>query len=160
MENLTLYLTIAQGAVFIAYVTYVVNKFGIPDSISDTWYLLGRNGILFSLFCSVLGACMLYQGNDKTMFFVFSGVGLAFVGGATMFKWQGAYTDRIHYAGASIGIGCALGGLWLDYGDPRPMVVFIPLAILIGGLKPKNAIFWMEIWAFVCIILGLALRFI
>ena len=160
MENLTLYLTIAQGAVFIAYVSYIVKLFGVPDSISESWYLLGRDGILFSLFCSALAVCMMYQGNDKSMFFVFSGVGLAFVGGATMFKWKGAYTDRIHYAGASIGIGSALVGLWFDYGDPRPVAVFIPLAILTGGLKPKNAIFWIEIWAFLCILLGLFLRFI
>lgn len=160
MENLTLYLTIAQGAVFVSYITYVVNKFGIPDSISDTWYMLGPKGILFSLFCSILGACMLYQGNDKSMFFVFSGVGLAFVGGATMFKWKGAFTDRIHYAGASIGIGSALVGLWRDYDNPVPVACFIPLAILLGGLKPNNAIFWMEIVAFAMIITGLALRFI
>jgi hypothetical protein len=160
MENLTLYLTIAQWVIFTSYIAYTVSKFGIPASISDTWYLLERKGVLFTLFCWSLGVCMLYQGNDKSIFFVLSGVGLSFVGGATMFKWKGAYTDKIHGAGAAIGIVCALLGLYIDYEIRPPFMVFSGATILISLLHIKNHIFWMEIVAFACVISGLLYRFI
>jgi hypothetical protein len=160
LENLTLYLTIAQGAVFVAYITYIVKLFGVPPSISDSWYLLERRGVLFTLFCWVLGACMFYQGNDKTMLFVLSGVGLSFVGGATMFKWSGAMTDKIHGAGAAIGIVCALLGLYIEYTIKAPIYVFAVSSAIVVIAETKNRIFWVEIIAFVCVVTGLFIRFI
>lgn len=160
MENLTLYLTIAQGAVFIGYMMYIIKLFNIPPSISDSWYLLERNGILFTLFCWILGACMFYQGNDKTILFVLSGVGLSFVGAATMFKWTGAHTDKIHFGGAVVGILGALLGLYIDYNIKSPIVVFTILSGILLVTKTKNIIFWVEIVAFFCILAGLLVRFI
>jgi hypothetical protein len=160
MENLTLYLTIAQGAVFVAYVSYIVKLFGVPPSISDSWYLLERKGVLFTLFCWMLGACMLYQGNDKTTLFILSGVGISFVGGATMFKWSGAMTDKIHFGSATVGIVCALLGLYIEYHIKAPIYVFTVATILIVVAKVKNSVFWVEMIAFACVVTGLFLRFI
>lgn len=153
-------ITLAQAAIFIAYISFIISKYGIQPSISESWYKLEetRSGVLFTLFCWGLAALMIFQSNETTPLFFFSGVGLGFVGAATMFKWSGAMTDKIHDAGAGIGIACGLAGLYFEYHMWTPALGFILATGAILLLKLKDYIWWIEIMAFLAIITGLLLR--
>jgi len=103
-----------------------------------------------------IGIPMLLQGNE--LFFI-SGIGLCFVGAATDFLSNGAHTNIVHYVGAFIGIAGALFGLWLQYNIMFPLIVFSGGTILVLVTdKIENKIWWVEILAFITIILGLLWR--
>ena len=44
-------LLIISIILFVSYIGYTVGMYGIPASISDTYYRLGKRGWLFTLFC-------------------------------------------------------------------------------------------------------------
>jgi hypothetical protein len=103
---------------------------------------------------------MLFQTNETTAWFFASGTGLAIVGSATMFKWKGILTEKIHYLGSFIAIASALIGLGVEYNNWIPTAVFIAIGVTLNAFKIKNRIWWTEITAFMCIILGLLFRFV
>lgn len=154
--------TLLQALVFVSYIGFIVYRFGVLPSISESWYRLEplRKSFLFTLFCWSLSTLMLFQTNETSAWFFASGAGLAFVGAATMFKWAGAYTDKIHSLGALIGIQSALIGLGVEYNNWIPTAVFTAIAVIISAFKVKNKVWWTEIVAFVCIISGLLYRFV
>ena len=158
---MTLLFTYLQLAVFIGYIGYVISKFGVLPSVSESWYRLNENrqGILFTLFCMALGVLMIYQSNETSPWFFFSAAGLCAVGVATAFNWKGAFTDVVHGAGAGIGIGCALIGLWVEYNNPMPFAAFLLISVLMKAFNIKNMIWWIEMAAFLVIIFGLFYRF-
>lgn len=149
-------LTTIQALTFVIYVGFLLIRFGKPlPSISDSWYELPKGwNNLFTLFCWILGGCMLGQGSGDTPLFFLSGAGLFFVGTATAFKWSGAHTNYVHYGGAVVGILCALVGLGIEWGLWWPLLVWV---LSVAGLKYlgiKNFTWWVEIAAFVSIVAG------
>lgn len=155
-------ITLLQAFIFLSYIGFVVYRFGVLPSISESWHRLEplRKSYLFTLFCWSLSILMLFQTNETTAWFFASGAGLALVGAATMFKSGGVYTDKVHYAGAVIGIQSTLIGLGVEYDNWIPMVVFIGISVTLGAFKIQNKIWWTEIVAFICIISGLLYRFV
>lgn len=153
-------LTLLQAAIFITYISFIISKFGVLPSISESFYRLNENrlGLLFTLFCWTLAVPMMFQSNETTLLFFFSAVGLGLVGATPMFKWSGAMTDKIHGIGAGIGIACGLAGLYFEYRMWEPAVGFLLATILIMGLKLRDHIWWIEIMAFIAMIVGLLLR--
>ena len=100
---------------------------------------------------------MIFQGGNA--WFFMSGAGLCFVGTATAFLSKGASTNIVHYLGAAVGIGCALLGLVFQYGIYLPLLVFtLGTALIMLIPKVNNKIWWVEILAFVVIVIGLFLR--
>lgn len=131
----------------------IVYRFGILPSISDSWYVLPlTQNLLFTLFTWGIGIPMLLYGN---IWFVLSGVGLSFVGAATMFKMKKGLTSEVHYAGAVMGIFCALIGITFMYQNFLPLVLFLVSAITIQIFPSSNKLWWQEIAAFFAILLGL-----
>ena len=155
-------ITLLQALVFVSYIGYIIYRFGVLPSISESWYKLEplRTSFLFTLFCWALSSLMLFQTNETTAWFFASGAGLAFVGTATMFKWSGAYTDKIHGLGAVVGISSALIGLGVEYNNWIPTAVFVAIGASLSAFKAKNTIWWIEIAAFCCVISGLLYRFV
>lgn len=155
-------ITLLQAFVFLSYIGFIVYRFGVLPSISESWYRLEplRKSYLFTLFCWSLSTLMLFQTNETTAWFFASGAGLAFVGAATMFKWTGAYTDKIHGLGAVVGIVCALVGLGVEYNNWMPTALFVAVGTTISAFKLQNRIWWIEIAAFVSVISGLLYRFV
>lgn len=153
-------LTTIQALTFVFYVGFLLWKFRKPlPSISDSWYELPKNwNSLFTLFTWTLGFCMIFQGNDSTPFFFLSGTGLLFVGTATAFKWSGAHTNIVHYAGAVVGIVCALIGLGLENDIWWPTIVWVVGSTVLKYIKIENFTWWVEILAFAAIVSGLYLR--
>lgn len=153
-------LTLAQFLIFVTYVAYIIYRFGILPSISESHYKLNtvRQGYFFTIFCWLLATTMVFQSDESTPLYFFSGMGLAFVGAATQFKWTGANTHIVHYLGAVLGIGCALMGLYFESGLWQPTIIVLLLSAYCSITKTKNGIFWVEIASFLAIITGLIVR--
>lgn len=151
-------ITAIQLLVFISYVGYLIYKFKKPlPSISDSFYQLnGYKSNLFVAFTFILGGLMTQQ--SESLWFFFSGVGLAFVGAACMFKWTSAGVDKVHYAGAASGIILALLGLGFVNGLWLPLIIWLVSTIAMKLLKINNFTWWVEISAFVTIMAGLLYR--
>lgn len=149
-------------AVFVVYIVAVLAKFGIPKSVSDTYYLWtgtitdqtsefvkGIKKSVFTIFLYLVGflAVPLWieiTPNVNYQFLAFVGAAaLAFVGAACMFK-QGL-TKQVHYASAGIWAACSIAwavlvGQW----------VWVPVALVAAIFawllnKRKNITFWLEI---------------
>lgn len=153
-------LTIVQGIIFLSYITFLLIKFGKPlPSISDSWYELKGLSYLFTLFCFSLGITMVFQSNETILFFL-SGAGLCFTGVATAFK---SITDttmkKVHFLGAAVCIIFALIGVGVERGSFIPLGLFGISATIMEFIDINktftNKIWWTEIAAFICIILGL-----
>lgn len=139
--------------VMLLYQYMIYRVFGIPDSISQTWYLLNRgnnkHGVYFQFLLLVLGAFLwaMYPitTHEYSYLFILAGMGAVFVGMATKFK------DKIegiaHYGGAIILIfGTALAQYFV-FGHTFPLSLLgIGLPILISNLPHR--IYWYEVYAF------------
>jgi len=152
-------ITIAQGLIFITYITFLLIKFGKPlPSISDSWYQLqGIQKQFFTWFCLSIGILMLMQSDLSSVWFFISGAGLCFVGAATMFKATDKFTPIIHSAGAIICILSALIGIWVERDIFLPFFLFGGTASILSlkSIKLENKTWWLEITAFAFILIGL-----
>ncbi|MDR3140623.1 MAG: hypothetical protein LBU37_02680 [Tannerellaceae bacterium] len=100
---------------FLAYILSVVAMFGIPPSVSESFYLLDARkkdrGFLFTLWCYLIGITsiilMLSLSGERWFQAVgfFAGAALCFVGTAPLFK------DREHKIHAGSAFVCALAAL-------------------------------------------------
>ena len=147
--------------IFIVYVSSMIVMFGIPASISDTYYLLERKrrglGWLFTAFSWSVAFTLLPAWLDVTplayQFLPFlAAAGLAFVGAAPQFKLS--LTGPVHYVGAAVcclsaGAWVALSGAWWTL--PAAYAAFLAVASL-----NHNWMFWIEIAAFVSLFLSLS----
>jgi hypothetical protein len=138
---------------FAAYITLVISLFGVPASISDSYYLLSGRwknaGILFTVWCFILGVLVasrvfdLSEGLDYQFLGLFTGGGLGFVGAAPLFK---TYEKRVHFVSAAV---CALSALtWMCLAGWW----FVPVSLLVVcgviAARDNKWTFWMEIGLF------------
>ena len=156
-------LSILQILVFTTYIIFILRKQGgIPSSISSSWYFLpsGKKW-LFTMFCWGIAIPMVAQGG---LLFVASAIGMGFTGVAVNYKGTLWMVPYIHYTGATICIFFALAGLYFEYGLIAPALIFIVSSLLhiIGNhLYPetmKNPVWWVEIYAFLTISIGLLVK--
>ncbi len=154
-------ITIIQMFIFLLYVGFITCKFGILASISDSWYELKplKLGVLFTLFCWSIGFLLVsYTEQTDSPFFFLSGTGLCFVGVATAFKIKKTTERTIHMVGASLCVLSALVGLWIDFHLWYFLPLFIVSYLALKLMKIKNLIWWVEITAFVLILIGLLIK--
>lgn len=143
---------IIQSIVFIAYLTFIVKKYGIPDSISDSWYLEGEINYLFIFFILGIGIPTVLLLEPA---FIVTGSLLCVVGALPMFKLN-KFVGTAH-AAATTGsiiaglIGLILHGIWL------PLIEGSVAALIINhkGFKIKNTTTWTEVTYFLAIEHGL-----
>lgn len=149
-------LTIIQATVFIAYILFILYRFGILPSISHSWYKLKplNRGYLFTFFCWSIGFIMLFYNTGKSPFFFLSGAGLIFTGAATAFKTHHSTERIVHFVGATTCVAAALMALWIDYGMWYYITFYAPIYIIFKLIKFKNYIWWVEIIAFITILIG------
>jgi hypothetical protein len=147
---------IIQATIFIAYISFIIYRYGVLPSISESWYVLPKGQkFLFTLFIFGMGVPMLFY--DSAVLFL-AGSSLTFVGAATEFKSTEWIKDEVHYTGAALGITLPLlyfgfnNGLWI------PLIAQVVGTIIITLTKTPNKIWWIEILAFVVIMIGLFLR--
>jgi len=147
--------------IFPLYVLYIIkeNFKMIPASISDSWYILQSNNPilkhLFTIWCYVVGLLLLSY-YTYSFAFLLAGMGMMWVGTYTEFYRRSTEHEYIHFSGAVIAILASLIGLLYNqiYLPSIIMVLGTPLTYVIFKEKGTH-IFWIEIVAFVSIILGL-----
>ena len=152
-----LYLTLFQISVFILYTAYVVKKFGVLTSLSESWHYLEPKNSLFTLFCAAIGIPMFLQSNGHSTFFFLSGIGFLFVGITALFGE--AFKKCFHYSGAAAGMFGALMALWCDSEIWWTFPVLGASALILAFWKRvENKIWWMEMVFFILISAGLLFR--
>jgi hypothetical protein len=113
---------------------------GIPDSISDSFYLFERQkkglGYLFTLWAWTVALMFMILGFEygngvfhKNLFVFLSGAGLALTGAAPLFKEQ--HYRKVHFAGAIVAIVFSTlfaltSPVWIIPVILLPTTVFIP----------------------------------
>ena len=137
---------IASMIILFGYLCYVVAKFGIPQSISDTFYLLEKKGWLFQLTLAVTAFCMMPSlidaSSENTQFLAFLAcAGLAFVAFAPLFKMD--LEGKVHFVSAYICCGSLV--LWQVFNASWiiPAICLAPVAYPM--LKDKKYMWWLEI---------------
>lgn len=147
--------------VFVGYISFIIGKYGILSSISESYYRLPKSlTFLFTLFCWGFALPAMIVGLDLTDNFLmfFAGGGIMFVGAAAAFKEK--MTEKVHFIGAAIAIIAAQLSTAFDFHMYYVNVVFITIAltILLGKTvgRIKNYVWWIEIAAFlsICYVLG------
>ena len=151
-----MWLLVIQIIVFLSYVIGIVSRYGVLESISDSWYRLPlKYNALFTFFTWGLGIPMLLYGSDALFF---SGVGLCFVGAATRFKMGDFYTTLIHFSGAVAGVLLPLLYFGFSYGIWWPFLLQLWGSVFIYAYdKIENSIWWIEILGFITVLSGLYL---
>lgn len=138
--------------VTVAYLGYVIKLFGVPWSISDTYYKLENKrkglGILFTLWTWIGALTLMIAWLNYNLYqpLVFLAcMALMFVGTAAQFKQK--LTEMVHYVSAGVCVASALAWLLLAGFWYVPLITFmicIPIAIADG-----KWIFWIEIAALI-----------
>ena len=124
----------------------VLIRFGIPKSISETYYLLGKMGWLFqvALWGTAFTAVpmLIERSSENTQFLAFLAcAGLAFVAAAPLFKME--LEGKVHYVSAAICCGGLV--LWQVFNAcwVVPLICFV--AILPPMLFDGKRMWWLEI---------------
>jgi hypothetical protein len=141
--------------VFLTYVGFIYKRYGVLHSISMSYYELKKDklGMLFYIFCIALAAPLfaIYLDTGNILWVVAS-FGFALTGTASKFSEK--HTDIAHYTGAGLGILFCFLGLGFAY-DVWAVRMMIPATLVLVVTVKKNAIWWIEIAAFVFIIMGM-----
>ena len=136
----------ASLIIMLGYLGMVLIKFGIPKSISETYYLLGKMGWLFqvTLFSVAFLVVpeLIDRSSDGTRFLAFLAcMGLAFVGAAPLFKRK--LDGKVHYVSAAI---CCVGLVFWQVFNASwvvPLICFV--AVLPPMLFDGKRMWWLEI---------------
>lgn len=148
-----LYISIS---VFVLYLSAIILYRGVPASISESYYVLGENKLLSSLFtwfCWLTAISLLpYWLDNGGGFLSFVACGaLGFVGTAPLFK---SHQRDIHFASAIV---CFLSAYtWLFINDLTLAVISVGVLGLFAFAKKR--MFWWEVTAFATIYTSLILR--
>lgn len=139
---------------FFGYLIYVVKNFGVTSSISESYYRLPHKfKIFFSLFCLGIGIPAMLLGQSALM--MIAGAGIAFVGGSGAYKEDMANT--VHTAAAIIGIFFSQLSIFFDMNLWVLNIVSILFMLLILLFRniTKNHIWWIEVVAFLSVLIAL-----
>lgn len=159
MEVLTFWAVLAALVIFVAYNTISVGVFGIPHSLSMTYYLWkeesGR-GWYFSLMMYVVVALMmpawitLSEGSDYQFLAFLAPASIAFVGAAPAFK-KSELENVVHQTSAYLAAAFSIA--WIALVTPYwwMILVWVAIVALLSVLTSsyKSAyIYWLETVAF------------
>lgn len=159
MEVLTFWAVFAALVIFVAYNTISVGVFGIPHSLSMTYYLwkeeAGR-GWYFSLMMYAVVTLMMpawitmSEGSDFQFLAFLAPAAIAFVGTAPRFK-DTNLENHVHMTSAYLAAAFAL--LWVALVTPYWWVILIwfcivaAISVLTSSYKTA-LVYWLETIAF------------
>lgn len=161
MESKTI-IILAQLLWVASYLFIIARRFGIPPSISDTYYVLDRHrkllGNLFVIWLWIwVGMIWQYAPN---LWIEASAAVIMWVGAARDFR-RNKLTLRTHEISAVVGIVLGYVGLTIALWSSA-WIIIIPLSV--GTMtfialvsRTRNKIWWVEIVAFITIIGGMLL---
>ena len=148
-------------ATFIAYILWICVAFGVPESISETYYILERRrkgrGLIFTIWCWIVALLLLPYwleiSSENTQFLAFfAALGLCFVGAAPRFRSYGMERTT-HFIGAVMSGACSLMLLLWAGAGIYPLATLSAFAIPIF-INRENWLFWLEMGAFTPVFLA------
>ena len=148
--------------VFFSYVGYIWAKYGVLQSISQSYYRLPKKmQPLFTLFCWTFAIPAIIVSSTSLMFL--AGAAICFVGAAA--AYHDSMTSEVHAIGARVGVIASQLAVFLNYGMWPLNIAFIVIsAALYFYYKKKpnyeqKEVWWIEIVAFliICLVLGIQL---
>lgn len=159
MATLTTISIIVATCIYVAYNAIAIAIFGVPESLSNTYYLWKeRNGKgwLFPLMMYAVVILMMpawitmSEGSDFQFLAFLAPASIAFVGTSPRFK-DGDLENKVHTYSAIIAAACSL--LWVALVTPYWWVMltwlgFIALASVLTSSYKTCLVFWLEQVAF------------
>ena len=146
--------TLAQIAVFFGFIAYIVKRFGIITSISDSVYFFKTNErVYFTIALWTIALLNYFQPMD--MYGAVASGMLFFTGVTINFKSNAAHGNIVHYLSAGTALLISVLGLMIMHGLwylPIPIILLCGLAYYLGGFK--YFVWWLEIIVFVHIMIG------
>ena len=154
-------------SVFALYIGYILIRFGVPTSVSETYYLLPKKTghLIFWAWTIAVGLpVMIFGAEISPVSFIsessifFCGAFLIFVGTAAQFKQD--FVRNYHFAFA--GICAALSLIWIGFTyiqGLKIVVILTPISVLLGAyipsvnaddkVKRNSLVFFLELVCFV-----------
>ena len=157
--TLTTISIIVATAIYVAYNAIAIAIFGVPESLSNTYYLWKEKngkGWLFCLMMYLVVALMmpawitLSEGSNFQFLAFLAPASIAFVGTAPRFK-DSQLESRVHTVSAIIAAACSLA--WVALVTPYWWVIliwlgFIALASILTSSYKTAYVYWLEQVAF------------
>lgn len=156
--TLTTISIIVATAIYVAYNAVSLAIFGMPESLSNTYYLWKEKcnkGWLFPLMMYLVVALMmpawitLSEGSDFQFLAFIAPASIAFVGTAPRFK-DSQLESRVHTVSAIIAAACSLA--WVALVTPYWWVMLIWWGLISGCLTITKSyscyVYWLEQVAF------------
>ena len=153
-----MFFVILNLTVFIIYNILIIRKFNIPESLSETTYLMGNKYWVFPLICglfvfTILPIWLNIPPHNFNYIKFFSCGGLLFVGATPFFKQK--FEGKIHYVAAIISLlgfisWFLLNGLYIWV--LIDLIIFI-CSILI--LNKKNFVYYGEVITWITLLIFL-----
>jgi len=157
--NLVTISIIIATTIFVAYNAVAITFFGIPESLSNTYYLYREKynkGWLFCLMMYAVVALMmpawisLSEGSNFQFLAFLAPASIMFVGTAPRFK-DSQLESRVHTVSAIIAAVCSL--LWVALVTPYWYIIliwfgFIALASIFTSSYKTCLVYWLEMVAF------------
>lgn len=157
--TLTTISIIIATIIYVAYNAISLANFGVPQSLSMTYYLWKRKsnkGYLFSLMMYAVVALMmpawisLSEGSNFQFLSFLAPTAIAFVGAAPMFR-DDELESKVHTGAAVVAAICSLAWVILV----TPYWVAIPIYVVFEGAKAFFSktyktclVYWLEMVAF------------
>lgn len=143
---------IIQTIVFLTYLVFLIKRYGVLDSISDSWYQEGEQNYFFQLFLLGISIPAILIREPA---FVITGTLLTIVGAMAAFKLN-KFIGTVHGVATTGAIIAALTGLAI-HGIWFPFFAGSTVALVLNhkGFKVKNTTWWTEVAYFSAIELGL-----
>jgi hypothetical protein len=162
------YLILITIVVFVMYISRMAFLFSVPNSISDTYYLLEDrkegSGWQFIAFCTLLGLSSMilfidaFSGKWYQFLGFFAGSALCFVGASPKFKEK--LEVDIHVPAA---LTCAILSLLCCILLGYALCVIVCFALAAGAYfisRRQDLTYWLEMACFVSTLTSLAIYFI
>lgn len=150
---------VAGLAVLAGYVWAVAEKYGIPASVSETYYALERPKAFTACMAGAalltLPAALEASGENSEFLIFLSVIGMVMVGLFPHFK---TYEKGLHYTGAGLLFACSQA--WVAANAPGALLLWVPLlawlavqvkraradgAEVMRYLAKGHAMFWAEV---------------
>lgn len=157
--TLTTISIIVATAIYVAYNAFSLAIFGVPESLSNTYYLYKEKwnkGWLFCLMMYLVVALMmpawitLSEGSNFQFLAFLAPASIMFVGTAPRFK-DSQLESRVHTISAVIAAACSL--LWVALVTPHWWIM-MPWCSFVGGASVLTSsyktclVYWLEQVAF------------
>lgn len=156
---ITIIIIFIAAIAFEGYLFYILREYGVPHSLSETYYFLQKKkGAIFQALMVGIGILMIGPFIEATpesvQFLAFLPcASLLFIGIAPRFA--DSYEGKIHYI--ATGIASLTTLCWFIFADPDIWCVLVA-ALLIAAIaiiaEPKKWMFWIECAFFISVFVG------